>query len=413
MLPKIAPFIFALGLAAAAGAQMKVSLSFPSSGPYRVWTSPPGASSIPADAEIVRSKETVLPFALIGMRDSMYVLDESTWNLARKSMRDVEGAWDLKAADFNLIGQVKIRVESRGEPIAAATVTLEGSTGTQTQIIDPGSNGEATFLAVTPGEIKIGVQYRSADQTVGPERVIYEAPLERDKLIPTFVYSVSEPAETVRAGSGQPESEAQDSDRSGPGNAATNQGGANPFGKFIINLLGLAIGVAIIYGIYKFVKSRPEDVAAQIKKLGISVPDPNADQGGDPGPVTAPVMKPEPPKPILLDDAAPTPIGASPMGAPAAPGAPRLSSNTGLQISLQDGSTVVGREPGLGVSLPGENGVSRRHAEFRRTATGISVMDLGSTNGTYVNGVRIQGETALKVGDTVQFGTVQFRVESL
>ena len=38
-----------------------------------------------------------------------------------------------------------------------------------------------------------------------------------------------------------------------------------------------------------------------------------------------------------------------------------------------------------------EGGLSRRHAEVRPVGTGYAVADLGSTNGTRVNGIRIQG----------------------
>ena len=47
--------------------------------------------------------------------------------------------------------------------------------------------------------------------------------------------------------------------------------------------------------------------------------------------------------------------------------------------------------------------VSRRHAEFRRTADGYTVADVGSLNGTYVNRDRID-EVALQGGDEVQIG---------
>src|SRR5262245_8013092 len=65
-----------------------------------------------------------------------------------------------------------------------------------------------------------------------------------------------------------------------------------------------------------------------------------------------------------------------------------------LEIVLDDGS------------------VSRRHAEVRRTDNGWWVRDLESTNGTYVNGVRLSnGERQLHSRDIVQFGKVAMMVE--
>ena len=56
--------------------------------------------------------------------------------------------------------------------------------------------------------------------------------------------------------------------------------------------------------------------------------------------------------------------------------------------------------------------VSRRHAEVRNSTAGWAVRDLESTNGTYVNGVRIQdAEQVIKARDIVQFGKVAFLAE--
>jgi pSer/pThr/pTyr-binding forkhead associated (FHA) protein len=48
--------------------------------------------------------------------------------------------------------------------------------------------------------------------------------------------------------------------------------------------------------------------------------------------------------------------------------------------------------------------VSRRHAVIRQVDAGIALEDLGSTNGTWVNGRRIEGVVRLAAGDEVRFG---------
>ena len=48
--------------------------------------------------------------------------------------------------------------------------------------------------------------------------------------------------------------------------------------------------------------------------------------------------------------------------------------------------------------------VSRRHAVIRRTATGLTVQDLESTNGSWLNGVRFADETAIADGDELCLG---------
>ncbi len=75
---------------------------------------------------------------------------------------------------------------------------------------------------------------------------------------------------------------------------------------------------------------------------------------------------------------------------------------------VEDAVLVAGRE--LACALPIlDPRVSRRHAEVRSIATGIEIRDLGSRNGTWINGKRIAKGHA-RVGDEVGFGGVIFRV---
>lgn len=86
-------------------------------------------------------------------------------------------------------------------------------------------------------------------------------------------------------------------------------------------------------------------------------------------------------------------------------GAGSLLLPGGERIVLADTVTRVGRLPDCGVQL-GDASVSRYHAEVRARGDGFVVVDLGSTNGTRVNGVRV-GERELRDGDEVRFGTVR------
>ena len=70
-------------------------------------------------------------------------------------------------------------------------------------------------------------------------------------------------------------------------------------------------------------------------------------------------------------------------------------------------SFFVGRNPMNDLCLE-DNSVSQRHAEISQEGESIIVRDLGSTNGTFVNGNKISS-TVLKTGDTISFGIVSFR----
>lgn len=73
------------------------------------------------------------------------------------------------------------------------------------------------------------------------------------------------------------------------------------------------------------------------------------------------------------------------------------------------GHLEAGREAS-GISLGFDAASSRRHAAFAPAAGGVQVTDLGSTNGTFVNGQRVQNAT-LRPGDEVRIGGTTFRLE--
>ena len=66
---------------------------------------------------------------------------------------------------------------------------------------------------------------------------------------------------------------------------------------------------------------------------------------------------------------------------------------------------VVGRDPGSDIQLPFDS-VSSRHAELQKTAAGWRLTDLRSTNGTFVNDLRVDS-VELKAGDRLRFGEVR------
>ncbi|HWD37982.1 MAG TPA: FHA domain-containing protein [Fimbriimonas sp.] len=74
------------------------------------------------------------------------------------------------------------------------------------------------------------------------------------------------------------------------------------------------------------------------------------------------------------------------------------------------GPIEVGREAS-GIRLTGDVNASRRHASVSPGFSGVSVTDLGSTNGTFVNGQRVQNAEA-RTGDVIKIGGTSFRVES-
>ncbi|PYP41930.1 MAG: hypothetical protein DMD42_12890, partial [Gemmatimonadetes bacterium] len=94
---------------------------------------------------------------------------------------------------------------------------------------------------------------------------------------------------------------------------------------------------------------------------------------------------------------------------------PAIGVTGGRVVSLTDGreyvitgaSLVFGREAGCDVVVPGKD-VSRRHAEIVQTPKGYVVVD-SSTNGTFVNEERVEGQRILARADVIRLGDEQFR----
>ena len=81
----------------------------------------------------------------------------------------------------------------------------------------------------------------------------------------------------------------------------------------------------------------------------------------------------------------------------------------GNTIPLPPGKFLVGREEDCHLR-PNSDMVSRHHCVFTIDEYAVRVRDLGSTNGTLVNGERIRGGVVLKTGDVVSIGKLEFEV---
>ena len=83
---------------------------------------------------------------------------------------------------------------------------------------------------------------------------------------------------------------------------------------------------------------------------------------------------------------------------------------TGETIDVA-GSTVVGRDPASGIHLDGDEFASGRHARIDPGPDAVWVEDLGSTNGTFVNGNRLTTRHRLEPGDVLRVGETELRLE--
>ena len=116
---------------------------------------------------------------------------------------------------------------------------------------------------------------------------------------------------------------------------------------------------------------------------------------------------------VVLELRSPALAGA-PGAQPAAAGAKQTKRGATLKIlepAARKGETypltdelTVGRGGGCAVVIPDDQFVSTVHARLFRRGDDLFVEDLGSRNGTFVNGARVDSPTKLKRGDRVQVG---------
>lgn len=109
--------------------------------------------------------------------------------------------------------------------------------------------------------------------------------------------------------------------------------------------------------------------------------------------------------PVRETPAEPSAEEHAPAPAPAPASATVTVTGLGHDVVLQGDRVVVGRLAENGISVPDSN-VSRRHAAFVADGGGWAIEDLGSTNGTFLNGRQVRREI-LRDGDIVQVGVTK------
>ena len=88
---------------------------------------------------------------------------------------------------------------------------------------------------------------------------------------------------------------------------------------------------------------------------------------------------------------------------------PELDEGSTIEIAAP---TVVGRDAQSGIRLDRDEFASSRHARIEPRQDGAWVDDLGSTNGTFLNGKKLKRAKLAKVGDVIKIGATELQVQS-
>jgi len=89
---------------------------------------------------------------------------------------------------------------------------------------------------------------------------------------------------------------------------------------------------------------------------------------------------------------------------------PQLIAQDGTQYPITGSVTTIGRE-NCDIILPQDSLISRRHAKIERRGGNLVISDMDSSNGTFVNGSRLQAPHTLQTGDTIRVGSTSLTVQ--
>ena len=399
--------VFALLAISSSAFATKLTVSLPDGGPYLGWAAE-GPGAPPAKAVRTRSTQIDLETTDFPGAKFVYVQDELSGKLAKLPLKAGADTITITAKEFTRLFKGEITVLRQGtSPIDAAVVSIDG----QKSIIGAASQGIATFYDVPTGSVKVTVEYNIGKAAATPIVQIVD---------------LSKPVTIQAAGEATVVPKTDGSANSGSAAAPVEEGKAkpvkdnapNPFGSMVVTLGAVVVIVGLGFAALKYYQSNSSTVNEQLERLGVQVPKPPDDDLTSGDPTAPPTFKaPQPVQKIVLDPVAPVDLASSPTSMPATPpvtmstGYPSLLTTDGETLALNEGETIVGREAGLGLSLTGESSVSRNHARFIRVGNQVTLEDMGSTNGSFVNGAKLTSSTVLRPGDEVRFGAITFRYQ--
>ena len=186
--------------------------------------------------------------------------------------------------------------------------------------------------------------------------------------------------------------------------------------RLVTGLFSLILAGGVVWVVYRLVLTRGEPLRLVARRLGLETPEP-APLEADDAEKTMAAYTPAKRVPEPVPEEAGLSVGASAQRGleMTLPGVPALIGLQGIAagstFALTSGDLTIGRD-GENEIVLAENTVSRQHARVLRDGQGqFTVTDLGSANGVYVNGMRVQ-RAILRMGDEIKIGDNFFRFQA-
>jgi len=404
-------------------------MTVPAEGDHFYWFTYKGVDNAPITTAPRRFKDktVTLEFPLVKdavAQSTLYVYDAKTGNEAVypvKAKSADSTKIDLKSADFSSVRRLGVAVSSSAnqEKAAAAVVVLQSGRISQTQVVDPTSSGTVYFTDVPTGAAKVTVSYgagKSSTQDI-------DVPLDRQDTVPVIQVPVVGDIETIQPA--QTSTEEGASPRSGAGGTSSREVAPTPRGSgysYGTAFFGLILLAGLIWAAYRVLMNKGVAVKSLLKRAGIDLPEEKRQTSAASAPqqiVVDPSVCPfcggkkDPITGGCACSVAPGASASSPM--PGIVTEPRLVASAGPYAgsiyALGSGTVSIGRDESNVIAFPLDTAVSRRHSRIENTGAGFTVYDEGSSNGTFVNGMKVT-DRALRPGDEIQVGGTRLRFEA-
>lgn len=380
----------------------QVSVVVPQSGDFIAWVQAEDDRFAEDRGVTATDRKIVLPVINDTQRQRLFVADRTTNKMAVKEIPDSQVV-ELKTEDFKNVYRLTVRVEKDG--VAVREGVLNGKVGEveRSTLLSEGDKGRVTLFNLPVGSLSLTLRTKvnGEEKTIaGPTVGIVHSPNPM-----AVVFEVSDAVAVVE----DPDERAAAPATNNPPGAAPGPSPGYQIGQLLAGVVAIAIVVAIGWWAWKHHRAKIED---GLKALGVPGVSPEPDDTAGPDPVP-PGQKRGQVQPIVLNPVPLDPAVSAPVQAPVAPAVPnpRLVTADGRVLLLSDQGVEVGRDDEWLVGVEHQSTASRKHARFERRDGGFVVMDLGSTNGTFVNGKKIDAPVTLSPGDTVHLGGVILRYE--
>jgi len=340
----------------------------------------------------------------------LFVLDAKTGNEAIIEVQPKKGQqfkFELKPGDFDTVRRVEVAITSAadGRPAAGAVVTLKDSAGNiQTQVLEPTAKGIVQFLDLPSGVAKVTVNYGegfSMSQDV-------EIPLDREARVMRINLPIAGEIETLETTA--PEKETTRNKEETPGRSASRY-------DWISGVIGLIIFVLIVYVAHRMLSDRGVRFLNLLRRLGVDIKSQEEPVPGQAQPAqqTDPTICPFcGGKKDPVTGACACTISPGTATGPVVSSGPRLVATQGTYLGniypLEGTLVTIGREESCDIAFPRDPTVSRKHARLVNENGEWTIHDEGSSNGTFVNGVKVSDQ-AIKPGDEITIGSTRLRFE--